>query len=165
MTLKDSPVYIPAGDHFVNARVERIVQAIKDYEPELDVEWTPPAARVIQEDEGETTREIPAFKIVHKPLGGHPMTLFFVKSEEEFDERVLMRIIQNDQRRGQVKLSDYEAWEAAQKRVRDVEEQDRNEEMFDLIQHVLRTNKSKYVISSELVIKDNIPMNALRFKE
>lgn len=138
---------------FVSAKVERVVQAIKDYEPNLEVKWLPPGSRT----EGQA-----AFQICFNQPGQPPYVLFHVATEEEFDERVLARIIQNDQRHSQQTLSDFEAYEAAQKRVRDLEYEDKMAEAADIAYHVMRSPKNTYKVNNDLVIKDGIPFNSAR---
>lgn len=115
---------------FVNNKVARIVEAIRHYSDELEVKWIPPGAR----EEG-----VAAFKIIHNPPGGKSYTLFHVKNDEDFDERVLAKIIANDQRTRPVQLSELEAWEEAQRRVKHQEFLDALEEANDKAAFALRT--------------------------
>lgn len=134
----------------VSAKVSRIVEAIKDYEPNLDVQWIPPEAR-----QGNQS----AFVITYSPVGGRPYALFHVKTEEEFDERVLRKIIANDQRNGQVKVSDFEAWERSRELVARQEWRDQVEQMNELAASILKSNKSKYKVNDNLVISADSPVN------
>jgi len=143
--------HIVVDGQFVSAKVERIVQAIHDYEPELEVKWIPPNART----EGES-----AFAIIHNAPGNAPYVLMYVKTEEEFDERVLQRIIYNDQRNtGQQEWSELSAWEEAQKRIQKQAYLDLLEEANDVAFHVLRSPLNTYKVSDDFVIKDGIPWN------
>lgn len=153
--------HIVVGDYFVNAKVHRIVEAIKDYEPLIDVQWLPPGARNADGD-----RSLPAFKIIYNdPNSPVPFTLFHVMSEDEFDEKVLWRIIHNDQRNGATSLSEYEAWEQAQKRLQEVEYREWLAEQEDKVKHIIRTHKNTYVVDKDLTIKDGIPFNAKKLKD
>lgn len=144
--------HIMIDGQFVSAKVEQIIRSIKDYEPELEVKWLPPRAR----REGEA-----AFAIVHNPPGSASYILFYVKDEADFDERVLYRIIYNDQRRtGSQQYSELEAWEQANKVLADRRQQDMIDEANDMAYHVLKSNKNTYVVNDNLVIKDGIPFNA-----
>lgn len=146
---------------FVNAQVERVVLAIKDYEPELDVEWLPPGKR--RDENGDP---LPAFKIFHRPVGQPPLLLFTVKDESEFDLRVLWRIIRNDQRtQGKETYDDIRAMEEAQRLVAKQEQLDKMEEAADIVAHVLKSHLNKYVVSPDLVIKEGIPFNAANLKD
>lgn len=151
--------HILVGEHFVNARVERIVQAIKDYDPFIDVDYLPIGARE-QAEVGGKVVTLPAFKIVYRPVGEPELVLFHVKNEDEFDERVLMRIIQNDNRNGAQTWNEFQALEEAQRRVQQIAEQDAMEEMHEMARSIIRTPLNKYVVNKDLVIKDGIPFNA-----
>lgn len=131
--------------HLVSERVSQIVAAIKDYEPELDVRWIPPAAR----SEGDA-----AFAIIHRPVGSPEYVLFYVPKDEDFDEKVLYRIIHNDQRNGERTYGEVEAWEEAQKRVQRQAYLDKMEEAHDLARFVLRSPLHKMTLPDGLVIND-----------
>ena len=152
---------IVVGEHFVNAKVHRIVEAIKDYEPNLEVQWLPVGART--ENNGHV---LPAFKIIyHDSRTGQSQVLFHVKDEDEFDERVLWKLIVNDQRNGKASLSEFEAWEAAQAHVEQVKFREWLEEQEDKVRHIIRTHKNTYVVDKNLTIKDGIPFNANKLKD
>lgn len=139
---------------FVNQKVHRVVQAIKEYEPRLDVEWIPQGRR--QNENGDP---LPAFKVIYNDPSSGPLILFFVKDEDEFDERVLARIIHNDQRNGSVTYSELEAWEAARKRLQHQEFLDALEEGNDIAWRVMRSPLNTYKVNDNLIIKDGIPHN------
>lgn len=143
--------HIMVDGQFVSAKVERVVLAIKDYEPRLEVRWVPPGAR----KEGQA-----AFQVVYKEDGLPEYTLFYVQKDEDFDERVLQRIIVNDQRNGAVKWDEFAAWEKSNELVAQQEYLDKMEEANDIAAHILRTNLNTYRVSDDLVIKDGIPFNA-----
>lgn len=144
--------HIMVDGQFVSAKAERIVLAIKDYEPELEVKWIPPGRR----EEGDA-----AYAIVHNPPGGKPYIMFYVQTDDEFDERVLYRIIYNDQRKmGTQQYSEVEAWEETQKRLAKQEELDRLEEAADIAYHVFKSPLNTYRVNKDLVIKDGVPFNA-----
>jgi hypothetical protein len=137
---------------FVSAKVERIVLAIKEYEPELEVKWIPPSARRAETE--------PAFAIIHNAPGNKPYVMFYVQKEEDFDERVLQRIIYNDQRAtGTQQYSELEALEAAAAMVVKQEWLDEMEEAADIAAHVLRSPLNTYKVNDKLIIKEGIPFN------
>lgn len=143
--LTQSHVFVDG--QLVSAKIQRIVEAIRDYEPELDVQWIPPGART----EGQA-----AFAIIHRPVGHPSYVLFYVKSEEEFDERVLAKIIYNDQRNGKTAtMSDLEAWEETQKRIQKQEYLDKMEEANDIAAFVAKTHLNRIRINKDLVIHDH----------
>lgn len=152
MSIDPRNSHIVVGDQFVSAKIERIVRSIKEYDHDLDVQWCPPGAR----EQG-----VAAFKIIYQPAGQKPYTLFHVKDEEEFDERVLLKIIANDQRvNGGVKMSDLDAFEAAQALLRQQDYEDKMAEQHDIVAHVIKSPLHKYVVNKDLVIKEGIPFNA-----
>lgn len=121
----------------VSAKVQQITQAIIDYEPELEVQWIPPEAR----EEGQA-----AFAVIHRPVGKPAYVCFYVKDESEFDERVLAKIIYNDQRNGERTMSELEA---AEKTLQLVERQkwlDELEEANDVAAFALRTKLNKFTV-------------------
>jgi hypothetical protein len=122
---------------FVSAKISRIVEAIRDYSEELDVQWLPPQLRTDNEA---------AFKIIHRAPGQPPYTLFHITNDEDFDERVLARIIANDQRTRPVQLSELEAWEEAQARINKQKFLDDMEEAADKAAFMLRTPLHTYTI-------------------
>ncbi len=136
----------------VSDRVQRIVAAIQEYEPEIEVQWIP--------DRQAASEGKPQFKIVHHQPDGFDFTLFHVKNEEDFDETVLLRIVENDQRRGEVSLDKYEAWEKTKKLIERQVYYDQMEQAQDIAAHVLATNKNTYTVSKDLTIKEGIPFNA-----
>lgn len=136
---------------FVNAEVHRVVQAIKEYEPRLDVQYIP----VGQREQG-----VAAFKIVYDDPNHGEVTLFHVKDESEFDIRVLHKLIANDQRNGSLNLNEYEAWELSQKMMGQQDFLDKMEEDNDIAMHVFKSNLNTYKVSDSLIIKEGIPFNA-----
>ena len=146
--------HVIVGDTFVSQRIVQLVEAIRDYSSELDVEWVPPRAR----RPGQA-----AFAIKHTPTNGNPpYVIKYVNSEEEFDERILMAIIQGDQRVNGAKISDFEAWEQAQSRLKKQKKLDEMEEAHDVALHVFKSPLNSYRVNKELLIKEGIPFNAHR---
>ncbi len=152
---------IVVDGRMVSEKIQRICLAIQDYEPRLEVKWLPPEAR---RDKANDTM-LPAFEIVYHRPDGLDETLFYVKDEGDFDERVLHRIIINDQRNGQVTWNELSAWEEAQKRIAKQAQLDAMEEAQDIAEHVLRTHLNTYKIDDEVTIKDGIPFNANFLKD
>lgn len=146
--MEDRQLYIDG--QFVSERISQVVQAIREYSPELDVEWCPPNKR----KPGQA-----AFKVMHKPFGGEPYVIFHVKTEAEFDARVLKRIIAGDQRNGQVTYNEIEAAEEAAKRVAHQRFLDEMEEANEIAHAIMKSNKSTYKVNDQLTIKDYLPGN------
>jgi ribosomal protein S7 len=140
----------------VSDKIERVVLAIKEYEPRIEVKWCPDRGR---------DRSVPAFKIIYHDESGHDFTLFHVMTEEEFDVRVLQKIIANDQRNGKASLSEFEAWEEAQRAVQKQKSLDDLEATADIVASVLKTNKNDYRVSRDIRIKEGIPFNVAHRKD
>lgn len=140
-----SDKHVVVDGHFISQRISQLVRALQDYCAEIEVLWVPPTARM----KGEA-----AFKIMHHPMGREPYCITTVKTEEDFDERLLKKIIAGDQRSGEVRYSDFEAWEAAQKLAEKQVWEDSLEEANDLAHALMRTNKSNYIIDKNTKLTD-----------
>jgi hypothetical protein len=136
--------------HFVSERVSQVVEAIRQYSPEIEVQWIPPEAR---------DPFTAAFRIMHNPPGGKPYVIFHVKTEDEFDARVLKRIIMGDQRNGKITLSEVEAAEQAAKMVAMQRAHDEMLEDIDKMYHVLKSPLNTYKLDKDTTFKDGIPFN------
>lgn len=159
MTLGTDRMIVVDG-RFVSEKIHRIVQAIQDYEPALEVKWLAPDARY---DKANNVT-LPAFEIVYHRPDGSDETLFYIKDEDSFDDRVLQRIIYNDQRVSTVAWTELSAWEEAQKRIAKQAQLDELEEAQDIAEHILRTHLNTYTVTPGLVIKDGIPFNAAQLR-
>lgn len=148
VNLRDAHVMVDGS--VVSAKVQRVVEAIREYEPELDVKWIPPEAR----REGQA-----AFSIIHDSPGNSPYVLFYVNTEEEFDNRVLYKIIANDQRNGKMTYDEVESWETTQKLIQQQVERDKQEQDIDIAYHLLKTKKNTYKVNDKLIVKEGIPFN------
>lgn len=129
--------------HFVSQRISQVVQAIKEYANDVEVQWIPPGDRA----EGDS-----AFRLVHCPEGREPYVIFHVKTEEEFDARVLKQLIMGDQRLGEASISEIEASELAAKRVAHQRFLDQMQEANELASSVFRSNKDTYKVNDNLII-------------
>ncbi len=138
----------------VSERVQRICLAIKDYEPNIEIKWLPPEAR----RDKATDTVLPAYEIVYHE-NGQKITLMYVKDDKDFDERILWRIIVNDQRNGKQNWNEFSAWEESQKLIKKQEYLDELEQAQDIAEHVLKSHLNKYVVTPNLVIRDGIPFN------
>ncbi len=134
----------------VSAKIQRLVDAIREYSHELDVKWIPPEAR----SEGQA-----AFKVIHNPPGQPSYTVRHIQTEEEFDERILQGIIAGDQRNGKASVSDFEAWSEAQNLLKQQEFLDDLEAKHDLAASMLRSNKDTYRVDKNTVFKEGQPGN------
>lgn len=142
--------HVVVQDHMIPQNVMQVVQAIREYSPELDVEWVPPAQR---------KPGVAGFKITHQPLGGEKYAIFHVKDESEFDSSILMRIIAGDQRNGEQTYSMLEAAEEAAKRVAHQKWMDELEEKSEMAHALMKTEKSVYKFNNDLIFKEGVPGN------
>lgn len=141
---------------FVSQKVRQVVDAIREYEPTLEVQWLPPEVR------GNRA----AYRIIHNPPGGQPYIIMVVRKDEQFDSSVLQRLIVNDNRfNTATTLSEIEALEAAEKLIAKQKFDDLMEEANDIAAHTLRTPMNTYRINKDLVFKDGIPFNAANLKD
>ena len=134
-------VAVPMEDgSFVNEKVARIVELIREYDYRLDVEWIPTAARAPGDD---------AFRIIEHTPDGRKAVVMGVATEEEFDERVLARIYGADNKNWDVQ----ERMEAHNKAVRDLQRKRREEIMEEnnqMAAAILRSPKSTYRIGDKV---------------
>lgn len=133
---------------FVSQRVAQVVQAIKEYAPEIEVQWIPQAQR---------PKDTAAFRLLHHPQGGEPYVIFHVKTEEEFDARVLKRLMLGDQRNGALNIGEIEATEAAAAAVAKQRWLDEMQEANEMAAAVLRSGKETYKINDDLIIHQSKP--------
>ena len=142
---------------FVSEKASQVVQAIAEYDERIIVGYIPREARF--EDDS------PAYRLIYEPDDGREPYIMFHVEEDEFDERVLARIIANDQTKNGQTISDLEAYEKSLMRVHHEKYLDSLEEAKDIAVKVLSTRKHKYVIDKDLVIEDGIPHNAAHLDE
>jgi hypothetical protein len=136
--LNDFSVAVPHDDgSFISERISRVVELIRDYDYTLDVEWIPPSVR------GEND----AFRIIqHKP-DGTKYVVMGVRSEEDFDERILARLYEGDNKNGDVQ----QRMEANNQAIRDYKRkvlEEIQDEQNQMAASVLRSPKSIYRIGN-----------------
>lgn len=139
MRITDLPVPYEDG-HFISERIGQIVELIKQYDYRLDVKWIPPGAR----EPGDA-----AFAIFeHTPKGTQEL-VFYVQTEEEFDERVLKRIYEGD-----VSKNDVEGRvEAHNRATRDLRKKQYDEimaEQSEIAAAVIRSPKDNYRVGKKV---------------
>jgi hypothetical protein len=143
--IADLPVEHVDGS-LVSARISRVVEAIRDYDPNIEVQWIPRDAR----REGDA-----AFRLIHNAPGKRPYVMFFVQTEEEFDDRVLKRIYANDQAQGGgTTMSEYEAALKAKQELERRRKADSIAEANDIAWHVFKSKLNTYKVNKDLVIKE-----------
>jgi hypothetical protein len=143
-TLADVPVPHEDGS-LVSGRISRVVEAIRDYDRSIDVQWIPPRAR----ESGDA-----AFRLIHTNPGGQPYVMFLVQTEDEFDERVLAKIYYNDTTKHR---SDYDMIQAHDRATKELEKRrfmDIMEQQEDIAAHVLKSPLNWYRVDDNLTIRD-----------
>lgn len=119
---------------FISGKVSRIVELVREYDHRLDVKWIPPDLRASGD---------PAFAVTERLKDGSEVVAFYVQSEEEFDERVLTRLIESDNAHGNVGAR----VEAGNLAARAVAEKRRREEVAayaDFATSIIRSRKHTY---------------------
>jgi hypothetical protein len=119
---------------FISARVSRIVELIREYDPNLEVKWVPERMR----QPGE-----PAFMITERLRDGREVVAFYVQSENDFNESVLARIYAGDNTRNNV-LANVDAHNAAVQRIAAARQQEEREQYYDLMGSMIKSGKSTY---------------------
>jgi hypothetical protein len=119
---------------FISANVSRVVELIREYDPNLMVKWIPPTMR--RPDE-------PAFMISERLRDGREVVAFYVQSEADFNEGVLARIYEGDNSRHDVQAR-VAAQNAAVLAVREARAQDEREQFADLVHSMVNSKKHTY---------------------
>jgi hypothetical protein len=125
---------VPHDDgHFISERISRVVDIIRETWPSLDVKWIPPEARTAGDS---------AFVIVERLPDGREVSVFHVKTEAEFDHRILAKIEQGDNSKGNV-LEFLEAEERALRRYQAKQLQEQVEEQNDFVNFIISGGRER----------------------
>lgn len=143
MDLANAQHYVDG--QFVSDRVQRIVEALKEYCPEIEVKWLPPGAR----REGQA-----AYCIMHCPPGQQPYVITYIHRDEDFTASVLARIIDGDQRNGEKSWDMFTAAEQAEKLIKRKYYEEAMEEANDIAFHVFRSRLNTYKVNKDLTIRE-----------
>lgn len=128
---------------FVSQEHMDIATIIQDYNPELHLVWIKPEDRVT-----DTDRKYP-FAVMHFPRDGEPYIVMMVK-ENELDQRILARLFEADQAKGDPLAKLNAANQAAQvmKEYRQAQEREELAEFHAALLksplHTYRHNGKKY---------------------
>lgn len=121
-----------ATEHgFVSAEHQRIAEIIQDYDETLALAFIPEANR----EPGDHP-----FAVIHSPVGKPQYIAFYA---DQCDERILERLFTNDLTKHDV-LSQLEAADAARRAVELKRELDKAEARKDLVQHIIKSPKTRY---------------------
>lgn len=140
----DGHIYFPASDgSFISEKQRRINEILKDYDPNLELQWIPPGKR---NDKDEP------FRVICRPPNGHP---YLICTGLEADERLLTAVFRADaKRRGKNLLSYLDDYNSAQGIYNAKVNQENLQEAHEMAQSVIRSDKSYYRIrtnSGELI--------------
>ena len=119
---------------FISAKVSRIVELVREYDHRLDVVWIPPDRRGADD---------PAFAVTERLQDGRTVVAFYVQSEQEFDERVLERIILGDNTKHDVQAR-IEAQNLAARALAEARRRDEVAAFADFARSVIRSPKHTY---------------------
>jgi hypothetical protein len=133
---------------FVSQRVAQVIEAIHEYAPEVEVQWIPISER---------DKDVAAFRLIHHPPNGEAYVIRHVKSEAEFDARVLKELMMGDQRNGKVTIGEIEAAEAAAAAVAKQRYLDEIEEANEIAAAVIKSPKDTYKVNDNLIIHQSKP--------
>ncbi len=126
-------VYIPdENGNFVSDNQRRVSAVLRDYDPNLQLQWIPPGKR-------DATRAYP-FRVVDCQPGRDPYVVCFA---DECDERLLARVFQADNKHGDVQ-NYLDAHNAAVEAMRLKEQLEKNEEANRMAYSILRSQKIHY---------------------
>jgi hypothetical protein len=121
---------------WVNSRVARVIEAIQDYDPELEVRWLPRNERFIGCD---------VFQIVDKRIN---RVAFSVKDEASMDESVLAKIFKADVAKAKngplTILEELDQENAARKIMIAKRQMDEEEDRQDKVSSILRSPLNAY---------------------
>ena len=119
---------------FISAKVSRIVELIREHDQNLDVKWIPPQMR----KPGDA-----AFAITERLRDGSEVVAFYVDTEEQFDETVLARVYEADNKIHSVS-SMVESRNAAVKAAQKARMADECQQHIDLMRSMIRSGKHTY---------------------
>lgn len=129
----DLPTVHDNGE-FISAKVSRIVELIREHDPNLEVKWIPENRR----RPGDA-----AFMITERLRDGREVVAFYVQSESDFNETVLARIYEGDNTRNDVQAR-VDAQNAAVQRVRLERQQEERAQISDLVASMTSSGKHTY---------------------
>lgn len=124
-------VYDQDAGVFVSQEHQDIATIIQDYNPELHLVWIRPQDRTTAED-----RKFP-FAVMHMPRDGEPYIVMQIR-ENELDQRVLARIFEADQSKGDP-LAKLNAHNQAAQVLKEYRRAQEVEELNDLHETILKS--------------------------
>lgn len=122
---------------WVNSKIARIVEIIREQFPDLEVTWIPRDKR----NDGDA-----AFAIVEVQKDGRHVVAFYVQNEADFDESVLERIIRADMSKKDPQKVEAEitAKNEAVRLIAEKKQKERVAELMEPYMAALKSGKHKY---------------------
>lgn len=143
MGIREFDIAVATTDgHFVSEKHERIAAMVQDFDETLQVVWIPPENRQV----GDNT---PPFAIVCTPRDKQPYIVFTIK-EDEFDERVMARLLTGDIANNDV-LAWAQAQEDADEAYRLKKQMDKAEERMDFVKSVVGSGKHSFKHNGKII--------------
>lgn len=125
--------YFPdENGHFVSDNQRRVADVLRDYDPNLQLQWIPPGQR-------HETKDY-AFRVVDVRPGRPPYVVCFAN---DCDERLLARVFQADNTKGNV-LNYLDAHNAALEAIRLKKRMEASAEMNEMAYSILHSRKEHY---------------------
>ena len=130
--MDNAPIATDEG-YFVSEKHMRMAEIIRNYDPNLDIEFIPEGRR----EEGDKP-----FRVVHTdPRFGNRYVVCYA---DDLDGPLLERIVKMDAQRNGNILSDIDAHNQAVRLVMQKKHQEQMDEAHDLAAHILKSPKSTY---------------------
>jgi hypothetical protein len=129
-------VWNAEAGRLLDSNANRIAQAVKEYNEDLELAWIPPEVRGV---------ETPPYAIIHRPKVGEEYVVFTIQ-ENEMDSRVLARLYYNDRARqgDNGPLSKLESTEAAQQTLMRKQQKEEMMEAHEVAYSILKSKKNYY---------------------
>lgn len=122
--------------HWISDEITRIIEVIRDLDPNIEVCWIPPENRA----PGDA-----AFLFIEHTPDGRKHKMFYVMTEADFTVRnTLTRILEGDNARSPLTIAALDKHNDAMKLVQLKQHQDELEAKHDLAHHILKSPKSTY---------------------
>lgn len=125
---------VHSDGRWISEEVSRVIEAIREYDHNLDVKWVPPDLR--EPDD-------PAFAIVERTRDGKEVVAFYVQNETEMNRGILARVIAADNLKHNVN-DNIDALNAANKILAQKIRQDQIDEANDLAKAMWRSPLHTY---------------------
>lgn len=131
----DGHIYFPTNNgEFISEKQRRINEILKDYDPQLELQWIPPGKRN-EKDE--------PFRVICRPLNGYP---YLICTGLEADERLLTTVFRADAAsKGKNLMAWLDDYNAAKGIYNAKVNQERLQEAHEVANSVIRNNKSSYM--------------------